>query len=423
MSRVTVIGAGYVGLTSAACLADLGHDVCCADIVPEKVAALSRGEIPILEDGLGELVREGLASGRLSFVLGASAAVAGSEFVFLCLPTPEQPDGSADMSYILDVAGEIGPLLSPGSIVINKSTVPIGSARAVGEALRRADVVVVSNPEFLREGSALRDCQEPDRIVIGSDDEAAAIRVASLFESINAPIMITSPTSAEAIKYASNAFLATRLSFVNAIADLCEAVGANVNDVIEGMAYDPRLGFNALRPGPGWGGSCLPKDTSALIRISEDAGYDFTLLRCVVAANAEQQQRVVRKIVAMAGGSLDGVTVALWGLTFKAGTDDRRHSPAVAIAKSLSEAGASVRAYDPTVRQPLPGMEVHLEPYGACRDASVLAVLTEWDELRGLDFDKVRSLMAGRRIVDARNLLDPAAMRRAGFDYQGMGRP
>lgn len=422
MSRVAVIGAGYVGLTSVACLAELGHHVWCADILPEKVAALSRGEVPILEDGLGELVREGLACGRLSFVLGAPAAAAGCEFVFLCLPTPEQPDGSADMSYVLSVAREIGPVLSPGSIVINKSTVPIGSARAIGAALRRIDVAVVSNPEFLREGSALRDCHEPDRIVLGSHDEAAAIRVASLFESVNAPIVITSPISAEAIKYASNAFLATRLSFVNAIANLCEAVGADINDVIKGMSYDPRLGFNALRPGPGWGGSCLPKDTSALVRICEDAGYDFTLLRCVIAANTEQQKRVVSKVTTMAGGSLDGATVAVWGLTFKAGTDDRRHSPAVAIAEGLSAAGASVRAYDPTVRQPLPGLQVCLEPYGACRDASVLVVLTEWDELRGLDFDKVRSLMTSPRIVDARNLLDPAAMRRAGFDYQGMGR-
>lgn len=422
MSLVAVIGAGYVGLTSAACLAELGHHVLCADILPEKVAALSRGEVPILEDGLGELVREGLAGGRLSFVLGASAAAAGCEFVFLCLPTPEQPDGSADMSHVLSVAGEIGPVLSPGSIVINKSTVPIGSARAIGKALRRTDVAVVSNPEFLREGSALRDCHQPDRIVIGSHDKAAAIRVASLFESINAPIVITSPASAEAIKYASNAFLATRLSFVNAIANLCESVGADINDVIEGMSYDPRLGFNALRPGPGWGGSCLPKDTRALVRICEDAGYDFILLRSVIAANTEQQKRVVSKVATMAGGSLAGATVAVWGLTFKAGTGDRRDSPAVAIAGSLSEAGASVRAYDPTVRQPLPGLEVCLEPYGACRDASVLVVLTEWNELRGLDFDKVRSLMTSPHIVDARNVLDPTAMRRAGFDYQGMGR-
>jgi UDPglucose 6-dehydrogenase len=422
MSLVAVIGAGYVGLTSAACLAELGHHVLCADILPEKVAALSRGEVPILEDGLGELVREGLAGGRLSFVLGASAAAAGCEFVFLCLPTPEQPDGSADMSYVLSVAKEIGPVLSPGSIVINKSTVPVGSARAIGETLQRTDVAVVSNPEFLREGSALRDCREPDRIVIGSHDEAAAIRVAGLFERFNVPIMITSPTSAETIKYASNAFLATRLSFVNAIANLCEAVGADINDVIEGMSYDPRLGFNALRPGPGWGGSCLPKDTRALVRICEDAGYDFFLLRSVIAANTEQQKRVVSKVATMAAGSLVGTTVAVWGLTFKAGTGDRRDSTAVAIAESLSEAGASVRAYDPTVRQPLPGLEVCLEPYGACRDASVLVVLTEWNELRGLDFDKVRSLMISPRIVDARNLLDPMAMRHAGFDYQGMGR-
>jgi UDPglucose 6-dehydrogenase len=423
MSRIGVVGAGYVGLTSAACLADLGHNVRCADIVPEKVAALSRGEIPILEHGLGELVKAGLVSGRLSFDLGASAAAAGREFVFLCLPTPQRRDGSADMSYILSAASAIGPVLSPGSIVVNKSTVPIGSSRAVEQALGRADVVVVSNPEFLREGSAVRDCQEPDRIVIGSDDESAALRVASLFESLNAPIMITSPASAETIKYASNAFLATRLSFVNSMAKLCEVVGADVDDVIKGMSYDPRIGFGAFCPGPGWGGSCLPKDTSALVRISEDAGYDFALLRCVIATNQEQPKSVVSKIAAMAGGSLDGATVAVWGLTFKAGTDDRRHSPAVAIAEILTEAGASVRAYDPTVRQPLPGIEVCLEPYGACQGASVLAVLTEWDELRGLDFDKIRSLMARPCIMDARNLLDPAAMRRAGFDYQGIGRP
>ena len=337
MSRVAVIGAGYVGLTSVACLAELGHHVWCADILPEKVAALSRGEVPILEDGLGELVREGLACGRLSFVLGAPAAAAGCEFVFLCLPTPEQPDGSADMSYVLSVAREIGPVLSPGSIVINKSTVPIGSARAIGAALRRIDVAVVSNPEFLREGSALRDCHEPDRIVLGSHDEAAAIRVASLFESVNAPIVITSPISAEAIKYASNAFLATRLSFVNAIANLCEAVGADINDVIKGMSYDPRLGFNALRPGPGWGGSCLPKDTSALVRICEDAGYDFTLLRCVIAANTEQQKRVVSKVTTMAGGSLDGATVAVWGLTFKA----RHRRPSSFASRSHSRRSLS----------------------------------------------------------------------------------
>jgi len=423
MSRVAVIGAGYVGLTTGAFLAHLGHEVCCADIVPRKVAMLSRGQIPIVEEGLERLVREGLADDRLSFVLGASAAVSGREFIFLCLPTPERADGAADTSYIMEAVREIGPLLSPGSVVINKSTVPVGSTHAIHQALGRADVAVAANPEFLREGSALRDCQDPGRIIIGSHDEAAAMRVARLFEGVNAPIMITSPSSAEAIKYACNAFLATRVSFVNAVANLCEAVGADIDDVVQGMAYDQRIGPNVLQPGPGWGGSCLPKDTQALIRMGEEAGYDFKLLRGVIAVNEEQPGRVLTKIEVMAGGCLDGVTVAVWGLTFKAGTDDRRHSPAVDIVNRLGRAGARVRAYDPTVRQPLPGMEVCLEPYDACREASVLAVLTEWEELRWLDFDKIRSLMPSPSIVDARNLLDPVAMRRAGFRYQGVGRP
>jgi len=421
VSRVSVIGAGYVGLTTAAFLAHLGHDVCCADILPERVAQLSRGEIPIWEDGLSPLVREGLARGRLGFVVGASSAVAEREFVFLCLPTPQRSDGSADTSTILSVASEIGPMLSAGSIVVNKSTVPVGTAQMIGEALQRTDIAVVSNPEFLRVGSALNDFRAPDRIIIGSEDEAAAIRVANLFESVNAPRLMTSHASAEAIKYASNAFLATRVSFVNGIANLCEAVGADISDVVEGMGYDRRIGSEALKPGPGWGGSCLPKDTRALIRMCDDVGYDFTLLHGVIAVNEEQQNRMVDKIVALAGGSLRGVTVAVWGLTFKAGTDSLHHSPAVSIARRLSEAGAIVRAYDPAVCRALPGVEICLEPYGPCQGASVLAVLTEWDKLREVDFDKVRNLMAKPRIMDARNLLDPAALRQAGFHYQGIG--
>jgi len=336
MSRVAVIGAGYVGLVTGAVLAQWGHDVTCADIMPDKVAMLSRGEIPILETGLDQLIREGLAKGRLRFALGASAAAAGREFIFLCLPTPERADGSADMSYVLGVAGEIGPRISAGAIVINKSTVPIGSVRAVQRALGRNDVPVVSNPEFLREGTAVRDCQHPDRVIIGSDDAGAASRVARLFGSTGAQVVITTPSSAELIKYASNAFLATRLSFVNGLATLCEAVGADVRDVILGMGYDRRMAFDVLEPGPGWGGSCLPKDTRALIRICEDAGYDFSLLHGTITVNEEQQRRVVAKIEAMAGGSLTGVTVAAWGLTFKAGTDDRRYSPAIAIIDRLT---------------------------------------------------------------------------------------
>ncbi|HET7722548.1 MAG TPA: nucleotide sugar dehydrogenase, partial [Acidimicrobiales bacterium] len=271
MSNIAVIGAGYVGLTTAACFAHLGHKVVCADVVPEKIERLSRGDIPILEAGMPELVREGLDSGRLSFVLGAAAAVEGAEFVYLCVPTPQSDDGSADLSYIRAAAAEIGPLLDPECIVVNKSTVPVGSARVVEEVLGRDDVSVVSNPEFLREGSAVHDSLNPDRIVIGSHDQVAAARVAELFTALRAPVIVTDPASAETIKYASNAFLATKVTFANAVANVCEAVGADVRDVLLGMGYDKRIGFEFLRPGPGYGGSCFPKDIRALIRIAEDA--------------------------------------------------------------------------------------------------------------------------------------------------------
>jgi UDPglucose 6-dehydrogenase len=425
MSSITIVGTGYVGLTTGAFLARLGHEVTCADVVPDKIEQLCRGEIPIIEDGLDELVREGLDGGRLSFVLGAAAAAADREFVFLCVPTPQRDDGSADMAYIEGAATEIGPVLAAEAVVVNKSTVPVGSTRVVERALGRSDVSVVSNPEFLREGSAVHDCFHPERIVIGSDDQAAAIRVASLYKAIQAPLIVTDPSSAETIKYASNAFLATKVSFINAVANLCEAVGADVREVVLGMGYDRRIGFEFLRPGPGFGGSCFPKDTRALVRIGEDAGYDFGLLRGVIDVNEEQHARVVAKVVAQAGGSIDGVTVAAWGLTFKARTDDRRDSPALHVIDRLADQGARIRAYDPTVRGSLgpPGrIEICDDPYAACEGAEVLAVLTEWDEFRWLDFRKVRDLMARATVVDARNLLDSAALRRAGFAYQGIGR-
>ena len=429
MSEVAVIGAGYVGLTTAACFAALGHRVTCADIVPEKVERLSRGEIPILEAGLPELVRAGIDGGRLSFVLGAGAAVTDAEFVYLCVPTPQSDDGSADLSYIRAAAQEIGPLLMQECVVVNKSTVPVGSARVVEEVLGRDDVTVVSNPEFMREGSAVHDFMHPDRIVIGSHDQAAAARVASLFSDLRAPVIVTDPASAETIKYASNAYLAAKVSFANAVANVCEAVGADVRDVLLGMGYDKRIGFEFLKPGPGYGGSCFPKDISALIRIAEDAGYDFGLLRGVDEVNAEQFARVVGKVERMVGGSVDGSTVAVWGLTFKARTDDLRQSPALEISRRLSEKGAQVRAYDPAVhpRQAgtddrLAGISVGDDPYGVCEGAGVLVVLTEWDEFRRLDFAKVGAALEHPRIVDARNLLDPAALRRRGFTYEGIGR-
>jgi len=423
MSQIAVIGAGYVGLTTATCFASLGHTVVCADVVPDKVEKLSRGEVPIFEAGLSELLRTGLQRRRLSFVLGAAAAVPGAEFVYLCVPTPQGPDGSADLSYIRAAAAEIGPVLTPGTVVVNKSTVPVGSTLVIEEVLQRDDVRVVSNPEFLREGSAVHDFLNPDRIVIGCDDQAAAARVVSLFESVRAPVIVTDPASAETIKYASNAFLAAKVTFANAVANVCEAVGADVRDVLLGMGTDKRIGFEFLKPGPGYGGSCFPKDTSALIRIAEDAGYDFGLLRGVVAVNNEQFDRVTAKAVRLAGGSVDGTVVAVWGLTFKALTDDLRDSPALEVVRRLSAGGARVRAYDPAVagRDDL-GVEICTDPYGACEGAALLVVLTEWDEFRRLDFEKVAGVMQARVVLDARNLLDPAALRRRGFTYEGIGR-
>ena len=349
MSNIAVIGAGYVGLTTAACFASIGHTVTCADIDADRIDALSQGVVPIVEAGLAELVRAGLDSGRLTFVVGAAAAVADCEFAYLCVPTPQSPDGSADLSYIRSAAAEIGPLLPTEAIVVNKSTVPVGSTRVVEEVLGRDDVRVVSNPEFLREGSAVHDFLNPDRVVIGSDDQAAAFRVASLFDPLRAQLLITDPASAETIKYASNAFLAAKVSFVNAIANVCEAVGADVRDVLMGMSYDKRIGSEFMRPGPGFGGSCFPKDTAALIRIAADAGYDFGLLRGVTEVNTAQFERVVTKVETAAGGALDGVTVAAWGLTFKARTDDLRMSPSLEVIGRLLARGGRVRAYDPAI--------------------------------------------------------------------------
>jgi UDPglucose 6-dehydrogenase len=423
-SRIAVIGTGYVGLTTGACFAHLGHDVVCADVDEAKIERLRSGEVPILEAGLEEMVREGLRSGRLRFVVGAAGAVRDAEFAYLCVPTPQGPDGSADLTYIEAAAREIAPHLPPAAVVVNKSTVPVGSTRFVEQALGRSDVFVVSNPEFLREGSAVTDFLHPDRVIIGSDDQSAAIRVAALYLDVPAPLMVTDPASAETIKYASNAFLATKLSFVNAIAAVCEAVGADVNDVVLGMGYDKRIGHEFLKPGPGWGGSCFPKDSRALLYLAKEAGYHFDLLEGVISVNHEQFERVVEKIRRMVG-TLEGSTVAVWGLTFKANTDDLRESPSLEIVGRLLDAGAVVRGYDPTVRGPLdqlPGLQVCDDPYAACDGADVLAVLTEWDEFKWLDLDKVGEQLRHRQVVDGRNLLDRSALARRGFRYEGIGR-
>ncbi len=429
--KVAVVGAGYVGLTTSACLARLGHDVTCADLDADRIAHLAKGEVPILEEGLPALVHEGLGNRRLSFVVGAVNAARGAEIVFLCVQTPQGDDGAANLTYVENVAREIAPVLQPGTVVVNKSTVPVGSThfvqRVLSEAGATADqVTVASNPEFLREGQAVRDFLEPDRIVVGCEDPGAAVRVSELYRSLNAPLLVTDPASAEMIKYASNAFLAMKVSFINAIANLCEAVDADVREVALGMGYDKRIGFEFLRPGPGYGGSCFPKDTAALLHTSRKSGYEFEVLQGVVEVNRSQHERMVDKIRRASGHDLDATVVAVWGLTFKADTDDLRDSPALVIAARLLEEGATVRAYDPAAgehaRDRLPGLEICSDAYEAAIGADVVALLTEWDEFRWLDFDRVRDVMRRAAIVDTRNLLDPAAMRRRGFNYDGVGR-
>jgi UDPglucose 6-dehydrogenase len=427
-SAVAVIGVGYVGLTTAACLAHLGHHVVAVDVDAAKVAQLRGGESPILEEDLPELIQAGLAAGRLTFTTDASEATTGADFVFLCVPTPQGADGAADLRFVKQAAGHIAPHLKPGAVVVTKSTVPVGSADAVVAALGRPDTTVVSNPEFLREGNAVYDCLHPDRIVIGSEGKQAASKLAGLYASLGAPVLITDPASAETVKYACNAFLAAKVSFVNAIANLCQAVGANSVDVLRGMSYDHRIGADHLAPGPGWGGSCFPKDTSALIRIADDHGYDFALLKEAVAANERQFDLVADQVVKASGDATGPITVAAWGLTFKAATDDLRESPALAVLGRLRQRGIHVKAFDPTFPDPADphltglGLEVCDDPYTACEGARALVVLTEWPEFRELNLAKVAAVMSQAAIVDTRNLLEPAAARTAGCLYQGMGR-
>jgi len=425
-NRVCVIGAGYVGLPTAAVLARRGHEVILAERDTRRLEILEAGGIPIHEPGLDALLNEAREAGRLHYSSSAAEAVEGCDFVFLCVPTPQDADGSADLSYVEAAAAEIGPFLKADSIVINKSTVPVGTVGLVEQTIGRDDISVVSNPEFLREGTAVTDSLAPDRVVVGATDPRAATAVAELFGGAGAAMVITDPTTAETIKYASNAFLATKISFINAMAALCEAVGADVRDLVLGLGFDKRIGFEFLRPGPGWGGSCLPKDTSALVHIGKEHGYDFSLLRGAIECNDEQVERIVAKADAMAGG-LDGARVAVWGLTFKANTDDRRSSPATAIAAKLQNAGATVRAYDPTVgvddeAPDVAKLEIVSSPIEAARGATVIVLLTEWQEFRWIDFTKVAEVVAVPAIVDARNLLDPEAMRRHGFAYTGVGR-
>ncbi|MCB0965415.1 MAG: UDP-glucose/GDP-mannose dehydrogenase family protein [Ilumatobacter sp.] len=433
-STVTIVGTGYVGLTTGACLAHLGSNVTCYDIDPDKVAALERGLIPIVEDGLDEVVRSNVEAGRLRFTTDPTTCVPDSDVVMLCVPTPQDEDGSADLSAVVAAATTLGPLLAPGAVIVNKSTVPVGSFHMVGDATGRDDVDVVSNPEFLREGTAVNDFLHPDRVVIGAERPEAADRVAKLYDGLDTEIIVTDPASAEVIKYAANGFLAMKISFVNSVAALCEQVGADVAAVVEGIGSDRRIGSQFLKPGPGWGGSCFPKDSRALVAIAAAHGYDFSLMRGVIDINEQQYERMIAKVCSAVGryghDRLTGITVAAWGLTFKAGTDDLHESPSLRILDELERRGATIRAYDPTTRgdlgahraERLGRFELMADPLTAVDGADVLVVLTEWPEFTSVPIADVAHRLRGRAIVDTRNLLDPAAVRDVGLDYDGVGR-
>ena len=419
--EVAVIGAGYVGLVTGAGLANLGHTVRVGESNPERVEMLGAGQVPIFEHGLPDLLGRAIERDTISFHTSNMEAVEGATLVFLCLPTPESEDGRADLSFIHAVIDELANDVETTFVI--KSTVPPGTAASLRKRLADlgSSARLVSHPEFLREGKAVEDFMEPDRIVIGAYDQADAELVASLYRSIDTEVVVTDPTSSEMIKYANNAYLAARLTFANALANVCEAVGADVLDVIRGIGLDHRIGPHFLQPGPGYGGSCFPKDTAALIAVAGDAGYDFQLLRAVIEADHEQRRRVAEKVRQAAGGGLHRRRVAMWGVAFKAGTDDVRESPALRIARLLQADGAEVVAYDPEAQSD--ELTMASDPIAAATDADVLLVATEWPEFATVDMTRVAAVMKGHRVVDARNLLDSASVRAAGLDYWGLGRP
>lgn len=421
--EVAVIGAGYVGLVTGAGLANLGHSVRVGESNPERVEMLRAGQVPIFEHGLPDLISRAIERETISFHSSNPEAVEGAALVFLCLPTPESEDGRADLRFIYSVIDELANQVGDDVIFVVKSTVPPGTAASLRKRLADlgSSARLVSHPEFLREGKAVEDFMEPDRIVVGSYDKADAELVASLYRSIDTEVIITDPTSSEMIKYANNAYLATRITFANALANVCEAVGADVLDVIHGIGLDHRIGPHFLQPGPGYGGSCFPKDTAALIAVAGDAGYDFQLLRAVIEADHEQRRRVAEKVRQAAGGGLHRRRIAMWGVAFKAGTDDVRESPALRIARLLQADGAEVVAYDPEAHSD--ELIMASDPISAATDADVLLVTTEWPEFATVDMTRVAEVMKGHRVVDARNLLDSAAVRAAGLDYWGLGRP
>ena len=420
--NIAVVGAGYVGLVTAAGLAHLQHTVKVGEADPARVELLKAGEVPIFETGLPGLLTEGQTAGRISFHTSNQDAVAGADLVFLCLPTPPGTDGRADLQFIEGVVDDLALVVRPDTVLVIKSTVPPGTTVSLHKRLADlgSPARLVVHPEFLREGTAVEDFLHPDRIVVGAFDKDDASRVSSLYDALNSRVVITDPTSAEMIKYASNSYLAARLTFANALANLSEVVGADILDVLLGVGLDHRIGPHFLKPGPGYGGSCFPKDTIALIKVAHDAGYDFRLLRAVIEADEEQRQRIATKVRNAVGGDLTGRTVAIWGLAFKAGTDDVRESPATRIARILIDDGADVMAFDPEAT--VPGIPTANSPLEAVEGADALLIATEWPQFCDVDLNEVRARMRGRAVIDARNLLDPGSVRGAGLEYFGLGR-
>jgi UDPglucose 6-dehydrogenase len=431
--RVTMIGAGYVGLVSGACFADFGHHVTCIDKDAQKVAALNRGEIPIFEPGLADLIQANVREQRLRFAVD-TASVGSAEAAFIAVGTPSRRgDGHADLSFVYDAVREIAPLLSATVVVITKSTVPVGTGDEIERILRDArpdaDIQVVSNPEFLREGAAIQDFKHPDRIVVGTDDARARAVVAELYRPLylNAsPIFYVNRRTAELIKYAANAFLATKITFINEVADLCEQVGADVNEVARGMGLDNRIGGKFLHAGPGFGGSCFPKDTTALLKTAQDYGVALRIVEAVASVNDQRKRAMARKVVAALDGSVRGKTVAVLGLTFKPNTDDTRDSPAIPLITALQDQGATVRAYDPAgmeqVRPQLPSVQYCDGAYVAAEGAHAIVIATEWEQFRALDLNRLKTVMAQPVIVDLRNIYRTDEMKRAKFKYVAVGR-
>ena len=433
--KIAMIGAGYVGLVSGACFADFGHDVVCVDLDQGKIDALLARRMPIFEPGLAELVGSNVAAGRLSFTTVLADAVSEAEAIFIAVGTPSRRgDGHADLSFVFQAARDIGAVIARPTVVVTKSTVPVGTGDEVERILREVatgvEVAVVSNPEFLREGAAIGDFKRPDRIVIGCEDARAEQVMRDIYRPLSlgqAPLMFTGRRTAELIKYAANAFLATKITFINEIADLCESVGADVKDVSRGIGLDNRIGAKFLHAGPGYGGSCFPKDTLALLKTADDHGVPMRIVEATAAVNESRKRAMGRKIIMAMGGDVRGKTVGLLGLTFKPNTDDMRDAPSLAIVQALLDAGAAVRAYDPEGMEAaaalMPAVTMCRDAVGVAEQADALAIVTEWDAFRALDLARLGELMHSKILVDLRNIYSGTDVVRLGFAYHGVGRP